>query len=362
MTRTLFALMPEDGAPWSFVHRLPAGRFEPAGTPQARDRVIVFVPADAVIAVPLRFAGQLPEGSSDAATFAIEDELAEPPETVHTVISGPPAAGAGRLAYAASRASMDRWTSAVCTLPGTVLLVPPQSLFSPASAPVICGPVCLGWSGDRPVAADMAFPADARAVLVPGSESAPRVSDPLSWLASLALQQLRLIDLRAGRYGARAAAGAALKSWRVAAGLAVCAGAAALLNLVLALNATTSLDTRLRARAAAEYAASNPGAVLPATLAEALARDPQGARPAGFRDLAARLYASVEASGGRVRIKSMRYEAGEGQLRARLVLRDVQAGDELSERLKASSPGFRQQQFTAEGSLFEMDITLGART
>jgi general secretion pathway protein L len=360
MSRTLFALMPEEGEPWACVQRLPAGRFEPVEAPQPRDRVIVFVPAEDVVAAPLRFGGQLPEGNPEAATFAIEDELAEPPEQVHTVVSAPLGAGAPRMAFAASRATMEAWTGAARTLPGTVLLVPPQSLFTPSSSPVICGPVCLGWSVDRPVAADMAFPPDARAVLVPGSETAPRVSDPLSWLANLALQQARLVDLRTGRYGARAATGAALKPWRVAAALAVTVGAVSILNLILSLNAAEALDTRLRARAAADYAAIHPGAVLPATLAEAVALDPQGARAAGFRELAARLYASVEASGGRVRIKSMRYEAASGQLQAKLILRDVQAGDEIAASLKSASPGFRQEQFTAEGGLFEMDITLGA--
>jgi hypothetical protein len=194
MSRTLFALMKEEGEPWAFVQRLPAGRFEPVEAPQPRDRVIVFVPAEDVVAAPLRFGGQLPEGNPEAATFAIEDELAEPPEQVHTVVSAPLGAGAPRMAFAASRATMEAWTGAARTLPGTVLLVPPQSLFTPSSSPVICGPVCLGWSVDRPVAADMAFPPDARAVLVPGSETAPRVSDPLSWLANLALQQARLVD------------------------------------------------------------------------------------------------------------------------------------------------------------------------
>ncbi|HBX94782.1 MAG TPA: hypothetical protein DEG79_18350, partial [Hyphomonas sp.] len=111
MRPRLYTEIPRDGENWRFVRSGPSG-LEPvpegAGIPSGAD-VVVFVPGTEVTAHRVRAAARRPVELTRLATFAIEDDLAVPVESVHVAVSADQDDAGFRIVYAVSHTVMQHW-------------------------------------------------------------------------------------------------------------------------------------------------------------------------------------------------------------------------------------------------------------
>ncbi|HCE23050.1 MAG TPA: hypothetical protein DF282_11145, partial [Hyphomonas sp.] len=78
------------------------------GIPSGAD-VVVFVPGTEVTAHRVRAAARRPVELTRLATFAIEDDLAVPVESVHVAVSADQDDAGFRIVYAVSHTVMQHW-------------------------------------------------------------------------------------------------------------------------------------------------------------------------------------------------------------------------------------------------------------
>ena len=224
MRPRLYTEIPRDGDNWRFVRSGPSG-LEPvpesAGIPSGAD-VVVFVPGTEVTAHRVRAAARRPVELTRLATFAIEDDLAVPVESVHVAVSADQDDAGFRIVYAVSHTVMQHWLAQLEAAGlGSARIVPDLSLLPPTEQ-VDFGRYQLLTVEGRPVAFDNDWPSDVMSALLKGTEAnaAPRRAESLTELALWAEVAPRLTDLRQGTYARASETGISLKQFRLPAALA----------------------------------------------------------------------------------------------------------------------------------------------
>ena len=368
MRPRLYTEIPKDGDNWRFVRSGPSG-LEPvpegAGIPSGAD-VVVFVPGTEVTAHRVRAAARRPVELTRLATFAIEDDLAVPVESVHVAVSADQDDAGFRIVYAVSHTVMQHWLDQLEAAGlGSARIVPDLSLLPPTEQ-VDFGRYQLLTVEGRPVAFDNGWPSDVMSALLKGTEAnaAPRRAESLTELALWAEAAPRLTDLRQGTYARASETGLSLKQFRLPAALAatlfVAWGAQTALSVHTMKNLTATLDAESRA----QYAAAFPGQPVPPNPAAAL-RSRTGAATSvaapSFQQTSAALYGAVESVSG-ANLVSLRYDRAIGELRATLTYPAFGADLDLKTAIEATGLQVSLGDTRLEDGRVVGDLSIGGRS
>ena len=338
----LYTEFPAAGAHWRFVRNGPAGpEYLPGedGVPAGAD-VVIFVPGTDVTAHVVRSGARRPSELARLATFAIEDDLAMPVDSVHVAVSAESGAEGGRLVYAVAHEQMQAWLDQAQQAGlGAARIVPDLSLLPPEDHADFGTHQLLSVEG-RPVALDARWPDDVMSALVKraGITAASPRADALLQLADWAEAASRLTDLRQGQYARPSEQAVSLKQFRVPAALAATLFLAWGAQAMLSIHAMKDLTNALNAETGRLYASAFPGAPVPPNPAAALRARKGGqaaAQAPDFLQASAALYGAVAETSGSALV-SLRYDRGLGELRATLTYPAFGADLDLKNAVEAT--------------------------
>lgn len=324
MRTRYYTEFPQDGTDWQFARSDPSGieRLESgAALPSGAD-LVIFVPGTEVSAHRVRATARRPAELMRMATFAIEDDLAVPVESVHVAVAPEPDADGTRLVYSVSQALMGAWMDRMTAAGLSAARLVPDLSVLPAGQHVDLGTHQLLAAGNTPLAIDNHWPSDVMAALQreAGGSAAPRPVDRLSQLAEWAETQSRLTDLRQGAYARPSESPLSLRQFRLPAALAAGLLVAWSVQAAWSVHAMNQLTNALNAETQRLYAAAFPGVSVPANPAAALrsqAGTPSGASAPSFQQTSAALYGAIAGLDGTTLV-SVRYDRAMGELRATL--------------------------------------------
>ncbi len=270
-----------------------------------------------------------------AALFAVEDDIAQPIETVHVILGPKAAPGEMRDIYVIDQALLADWIAALALVGLPHASIVPELSLLPAEPMLIdLGDRILASSGARRYGVDRALPAEAIDALIrPDGEVLPVAgrylaedmglnclrdvrNPPLLELIQL-FEKAKPIDLRTGAFSSKSGTTRQGQwSLRTAAILAVAAFALWFTSIVIELNTLTREADRLTANARERYAVMFPGEPLPVDLAAAarsrLVAGERAPTPS-FLTVIAHVYDALGAVNG-ARIRAIDYDQAAGTL------------------------------------------------
>lgn len=294
-----------------------------------RSRIIAFVPGSDVSVVPTLLGQREKRLDSAALAFAIEDEIAADPVSMHAVL-GPATPGAGsRFIFAAAKSRMDAWLEACRTFDvEQICLVPEQSVIGPGESILDLGARLCAWAEDRPISIEKDWPSDVYQSLLGYTPSDPGGSlEPLELLARAYLANGGA-DLATYEFSCRRTSAFDFSALRapalLAAALLVALGVESTLSTIAMNRLAPKIETRLVARSTTTD-----------TMAD---RDGSRLTSGQMRELVAGLYGAISETPG-ARLKVLRYDGSDGTVRATLVFQEL--GQEQTLRNAVAARGIR---------------------
>ena len=358
MTRRIYTMLPASGAPthYAFYENRHARILSARDIDHsAQDEVIVFVPGTDVFLRTMKLPQRPADELSKIALFALEDELAQPVESLLAAIGAASDDGT-RSVMVVDADRLDTWTR---ILRGAGIkqarLVPDISILPDHPYALDAGDRILMSMPQHRFAVDANMPDDALLALtaanndpirVMGDALQDRLNRPtkaikpvplLACLAAWADPIEHLPDLCQGRFQPKPKAPIqirALKSTLIAASL--CVGFLGA-QKGLELHNLAQLKQTLDQQAQAAWANAYPNTPPPTNIAAALSKQiqPPSAPQINFLDATAHLYAALPTSGD-VSIESLRYEGMQGQLAANLIYPSHGGDIDLKRELEAA--------------------------
>jgi general secretion pathway protein L len=371
------------------MHIGAAGAMRTLGPQDAADTILI-VPGESVVGHSLHLPAAGEAQTRAAARFAVEDELAADPATVHVAVGLTSGAGAPRLIVVAARTEMESWLRAARSAGAPPDAVLPEWACLPAAAGecamLVAGGVAhvncagaWGFSAETDLAALLLPRAlerfDCRRVTVWGDPT--NIAPPDRWdgreitahpaldadamLALLArgAEDARL-NLLQGEYTRRRAFAVDVRQWRRAA-ILLCAAFGAWLALTLA--EAGALDRRaaaLRAEAEAAFAETFPDEariVNPRLQMQTRLEELRGRGGGAFLDLAAMLTAAAEAQES-VEIDALRYDRTNAALTAELIMADYEALQALRDIVAAQGGALEEGASRQADGRVAADVTV----
>lgn len=368
MRPRFYTEIPVNEEDWRFV-RSGASGIEPVADggaiPSGADTV-VFVPGTEITAHRVRTAARKPAELTRLATFAIEDDLAVPVESVHVAVSADQDDTGFRLVYAVAHATMQTWISRLDAAGlGSAKIVPDLSLL-PVSDPVDVGRRLLLSHEGRPLAIDCGWPEDVMSALVKAADvqGVPRRVDSLTEFAQWAEAAPRLTDLRQARYARASETRISLKQCRLPAALAATLVVAWGAQAALSVHTMKNLTAALEAEARAQYSTAFPGKPVPSNPAAAL-RAHNGATTnaaaPSFQQTSAVLYGAVQSVAG-ANLVSLRYDRALGELRATLTYPAFGADLDLKKAVEETGLSVNLGDTRLEDGRVVGDLSIGGRS
>ena len=367
MARKVYARMPSVPDQPFELAILKAGKWQPVDashfSPRADDEVTILVPGTDVSLHAVLLPARTEREAQKAAPFAIEDELAEPVEDVHVALGRETRSGNQNLRelQACSRQKLVDWIT-LADQAGfrRAALVAEQSTLPDREMIVDAGSRILFAVGGKRFAVDASVGDDVLKALSGASPNSPEIYGAElamrlgldTWqqearvsvmqLAAWAQEKAEITDLRRGIYTDRTSWQLTdLKAWRMPAALAA---VSAVFWVLVTAYETSALNRQSQANLAKaqelyatafpdEGIVSNPAGRIRERLAES-----SGPRNSmDFMTSSAALYQAIEAVSG-TRIRSIRYERSNGEMRASLVYRNY--GDDARIKSEIETAGF----------------------
>lgn len=326
--------------------KLRAARLNTMGR---KAHLIAFVPGTDVMAVPSNLGHRARKLDPVAAAFAIEDDLAADPATMHAAAGQATREEDSRFIYAAAKERMDEWVRRCRAFDvEQVRIVPEQSVIRRTGPALDLGTRICAWASDRPVAIEKGWPADVyEGILGAPLPAIPAQTTPLEQLAFAYLENGGS-DLATGDYACQRRGVFEFTALRLPALLAASLLAMLALESVLATSAMNRLSPRIESRMAARQD-------------DAFAQTAGGDAAAAsgeMRELVAALYGAISETPD-VRLKVLRYDGTDGTVRATLVFGELGQEQLLRSAVAAKGiPVVAGDLRTDEGG-FLGDISLG---
>lgn len=323
MARQLIAMLPEPGEAWRFAELTDGGVAfgRSQERPSRLDNVTVLVPGTEVAISRSRLVGNRRADWIRAARFAVEDDVSVAIETLHAAVGQ--RRGSSELADVClvARDLMDHWLRQLdeAGLPDA-RLVPDTTILPAGVAPMDIGSRILVADEDRRFAIDKSLPDELVSALISRASGEPeRPDDPLLALARYVAAGEAGVDLRQAEYVRKAEMPVALGRLRVAGILAAACALVWGVYTFASIQTMHRLEDALTRQTRATFTALYPGEPVPANILNAV-RDRSGS-PAqvvpSFREMSGVLYAAL-ASNTSTSLSSLRYDAGTGQLQAKV--------------------------------------------
>jgi len=368
MRTRIYTEVPTDGGDWQFVRAGSAGieALPPRAPLPAGAELVVFVPGTDVSAHRVRLTARRPAELVRLATFAIEDELAVPVDTMHVAIAAEQEETGHRQVYATSRNQMEAWLGDLQAAGfGSARLVPDLSVL-PASEAVDFGTHQLMVIDGRPVAIDTRWPADVMAALTRNAHAMRPAdqSDRLGQLAEWAERVPRLSDLRQGEYARPSERSLSVSQFRLPAALAASLFLAWSAQSFWSVQKMQQLTAALNAETERIYAAVFPGQSIPSNPAASLRAQRGGASgplAPDFEQTSAALYGAVAETPG-ASLVSLRYDRGTSELRATLTYPAFGSDLDLKKAVEATGMRVNLGDTRLEDGRVVGDLSIGGRS
>jgi type II secretion system protein L len=257
-----------------------------------------------------------------AARFAVEDDVSVPVESLHVATGQRASAGELTDVCLVAKPVMDGWMQSLSDAGfADARIIPDMSLLPPGGVPLDLETHIAVSLQDRRFAIDKSLPEELISALLTRAGAAPeRSGDPLLILAGYMLSGETGVDLRQADYARRAELPVELSRLRLLGGLAAACVLAWGIYTFASIQTMNRLEAELVRQTRATFTALYPNEPVPANILAAV-RDRSGAvgpGTASFREMSGVLYAALAGSNG-TNLSSLRYNAEDGELQAKLV-------------------------------------------
>jgi general secretion pathway protein L len=324
MARHFVGLLPAPGESWRFV-AVEQGRVaveRPDVMPSGSDEVTVIVPATEVALAQVRLVGTRRADWLRAARFAVEDDVSVPVETLHVAIDPRKKSGEQADACLVAKAVMDAWMLRLAEAGlEDARLVPDVTLLPEGAAPQDIGQHIVAAAGGVRLAIDKSLPEELVSVLLDKAGQAVEVpDDALLLLAGYVASGETGIDLRQAEFARKAELPVDFRRFRLLAGLAAALAVVWGLYTFASIQTMKQLEAELTQQTRDNFSALFPGEPVPSNILTAVRQrsgGPEG-RAVSFRQMTGVLYAALGQAEG-TQLSSLRYDAGSGQLQAKLI-------------------------------------------
>ena len=324
MARHFIGILSTSGEPWRFVTvssgGVAIGRADEK--PSASDKVTVIVPATETTMARVRLVGSRRADWLRAARFAVEDDVSVPVETLHVAIGAQDGASGQADVCLVAKSLMDEWMQRLSEVGlEDAHIIPDVSLLPADAPPQDLGRHIIAVNDAGKFAIDKSLPPELVSVLLDrAGGAAQHPEDVLLLLAGYVAEGGAGIDLRQAEYARKAELPVDLKRFRLVAGLAAALVVVWGAYTFASIQTMKRLETELTRQTRANFTALYPGEAVPSNILMAVRQRAGGAesRAASFRQMTGVLYDALNQSDG-TRLSSLRYDAENGQLQAKLI-------------------------------------------
>lgn len=363
MARRFAALLPAAGESWRFAEISGSGvsLSRPQDRPSKADDVTVIVPGTEVTIARVRLVGTRRAEWLRAARFAAEDDMSVPVETLHVAAAARGAQGQMADICLVARPVMDDWMARLAKAGlEDARLVPDTTLLPAGSAPQDVGDHVLVATADHRFAIDKSLPDELVSALIARAGGQPeQPGDPLLALAGRMAEGEAGIDLRQADYARRSEMPVELSRLRLPVALAAACALAWGIYTFASVQTMHRLEGALTRQTRATFTALYPDEPVPTNILAAV-RERSGAVTPGtasFREMSSVLYAALAASNS-AKLSSLRYDADDGRLQARLVYSAFGDDEALKTAIEANGLAVRLGDARVEDGRVVGDLVL----